>query len=487
MIVPATSPSGVLAGRLRRFVPASCARPSLRRDFLLTLAAYGLIVLSKTVYFVVLARARGPRALGDVTTVVSVGTLISLVTAAGIGPAATRTLAASRAVRDPGALRAVFRRTLGLSTAALGTLGLAAVGFGAIDRDPWLGLNLALFTITYGLYQYYRSVDYGLGTVGRYLGSELVTNALVLATVPLLLAPRAFWLAPFWLGYTVFCALAHRRARLAIGTVAPTAPPRGGDAGRYAVVGFAGTLASMASLQLAVPLARAAVGHYGAGLLAAAFALLLPLLYLPRALATALLPRASAELALGDAGRAGHQLARLTLLLTAAALPLTMIGALAATPILTITSGQRYAPGADGLRLLLVAAFFMMISVPAVNLLSATNVADLVIPAVASAAGLVVSVAGWGASAGGASIDGIVAGVLAGTVVKSCAPVRIAYRRHGVALGPLVLPATCVVVAGVALTWSTAAPVLGAVALATLAVEARLLWPSRERLDARAG
>jgi O-antigen/teichoic acid export membrane protein len=424
--------------------PRAGSRRSLRHDFFLTATAYGIAAFAKTAYFVAVARHSGPTMLGDATTIVAIGTLVSVVTAAGFGPAATRAIAASRARNDTNMAWLAFSGTRRASTVSLAGLAvITAVVSAAWFGDLWIAWNLGMFILTYGLYQFYRAVDYGTGQVGPYLRTEIVANALLLCGTALVLVTNSALLLPFGLAYATFTAIAHRRTRATLRPKSRIENPqtvarrgavresRQSGIWDYATLNIAGTLASMASIQLGVVVARQALGHEAAGLFGAAFALLLPVLYLPRALATALLPRNAADLATGNTELIGSELSRLTLGSAMVSLPLAMLGVALAEPLITVTSGARFAAGADTLGILLIASFFLVVSIPAVNVLSARDVRDLRVPFLASVSGLVVTGMVWAVSlATSPRLTGVAAGVLAGSIVKSIWPVIYCFRRY---------------------------------------------------------
>jgi O-antigen/teichoic acid export membrane protein len=303
-----------------------------------------------------------------------------------------------------------------------------------------IGLNLFCYVISYGLYQYYWSVYYGLGKVAAYAGSEIIADLMIVSLAPLAILDHSLLIVPFYAGYLVFIIRAERSIRRALATgvgayspVLGTAEPDSEDRElwRYALVTVLGTAASMATLQLGVVVAQQAVGAVSAGAYAAAYSLILPLMYLPRTLATALLPRAAEEVAHGRHDAIRTQLVLLTDFLALVALPLCVIGIAVARPIIEIVYGSQYSRGVAPLRLLLVAAFFLMVSVPAVNMLSAGTVRNLAVPFYASVAGFLVGVATWGLLlTRGGGLVAVSVGVLAGTIIKAVPPVVVAYKKY---------------------------------------------------------
>jgi O-antigen/teichoic acid export membrane protein len=342
--------------------------------------------------------------------------------------------------------------------AYLGLLVSASVGGVAYTiafGELWIGLNLAAFVLAYGLYQYYWAVYYGLGLVSSYLRSEIRTDLLVVLVAPAVILARPLLILPFYLGYATFVVRAERDISQVLGRRSSrTTRARAGvdredhELWRYALISAIGTAASMASLQLGVVISHQALGATLAGSYAAAYALILPLLYLPRTLSTALLPRAAAEVARGGHAAIRKQLGSLTDLLALVALPLCLAGIVLAHPILDLVSGSGYSDGVAPLRILLVAAFFLMVSVPAVNVLSAGTVSSLATPFYASVAGLLVCCAVWAAwLPRGGGLVAVAAGVLAGSVTKSVPPIAIAFRRYRVS-GSFVGVTTLALIAG---------------------------------------
>lgn len=400
----------------------------------LTAAAQVAVAVGRTLYFVVAARLLGLSTVGDVTAVIATGTLLGLVTAAGTGPAATQHLAAARAV---GNRAEAWRTYIWAARASLCALSLVAIAGGGLElalaHDAWAGSNLVIFVLAYGGYQFYRSVDYGLGAVASYTKTEAITNGVAVALTPLVLVNRWLLLAPMVVAYGLFIMIRRRAVRRALRLTAggrSSGPAWRGRLGTYATINTLGTLASMASLQLGVVVARHSLGSTQAGLYGAAFALLIPILYLPRAVGTALLPRATAEL-VADERSAAHGLARLTLVSVAVALPAAVVCAALARPIIVVAAGARYADAAGALRYLFVASFFLIVGVPAVNTLAAAGVKGLRIPFVASVASVVVTGVWWLVSlTSGHGIEAIAAGVLAGSIVKSLAPLVVAFHRY---------------------------------------------------------
>lgn len=426
-------------------------RRSLSADFSLTAAAQIAAAGSRTVFFVIVARSAAPGVLADASSVIALGTLLALVSAAGTGPAATRSLAGLGSRISPTQAGAIVRR--GFADSVVGLIvgaSIAGLVYTAIG-EAWSAWNVALFTITYGLYQYLRAVDYGLGLVPAYLRTELVANLLVIVLAPLVLFRVSLALVPFFCAYLVFVLIAGRRIRGRISgrsVAAPSGAPR--EFRAYAMINAIGTAASMAGLQLSVVLAARVLPSQEAGDYAAAFALLIPVLYLPRALATALLPAAASEQA-QQPEAVRRTLSTLTSLAMLAALPIAVCGALFPREILIVVSGGRYAGGAVALRLLLLSAFFLVISVPAVNVLSASSVRNLWIPFWASFAGLAVGVVTWAITVpDGKGAGGIAMGVLAGSAVKSLIPLFVCLRRYNLDFRPAIGAAAVVLFAAVA-------------------------------------
>jgi O-antigen/teichoic acid export membrane protein len=206
----------------------------------------------------------------------------------------------------------------------------------------------------------------------------------------------------------------------------------------------------MASLQMSIVVARQAIGSRQAGLYAAAFALMVPMFYLPRTLATALLPRATADLARGMSTVVQRSLARLSGFLTVTSLALCIAGMVLAHPLLELVAGSAYGAATQPLRLLFAASFFLVVAVPAVNVLSATNVRDLAIPFYSSVAGVLIAGAVWSIGLvhhGG--VTTIAVGVVAGSIVKTLPPIVAAHRRYRVALRPVYLAVGVLGLAGV--------------------------------------
>jgi oligosaccharide repeat unit polymerase len=315
----------------------------------------------------------------------------------------------------------------------VGLLGSAAylIFFG----DEWIAINLLGFVFTYGLYQYYFSVHYGLRKVVEYARTEVSCDAVIILTTPVVLLGHRFLLVPFFLGYLIFIAQSEIRTRKVQAASSEQTPVEVETDSRqvwgYAIISTVGTAASMAGLQLSIVVARQAIGVEQAGLYAAAFALMAPMLYLPRTLATALLPRAAADIALGRSEVIQASLAKLTKFLAMVALPLTLLGAVLAPQLLEIISGHAYVGAAEALRLLFIASFFLVVSIPAVNVLSAKDLKDLAIPFYSSVVGLIAGSAVWvvGLSQGH-GIDYIALGVLVGSIVKTIPPVFIAHWRY---------------------------------------------------------
>lgn len=431
-------------------------------DFALTAAAQVAVAGSRTILFVVLARAGGPKPLADSSAVIALGTLLGLVSAAGTGPAATRTLAKLRASTASGSRKVLHG---GLRDSIVG-LGVVSAIAGAVEfaiGARWQAWNLVVFAFLYGLYQYFRSVDYGLGSVPAYLRTELLANGTIALLTPIIFLSPRLALVPFFVGYSLFSVVAGSRAYGATVRRSDGQSPseaKDADFRAYALISGLGTAASMAGLQLSIVVADRALSSEAAGAFAAAFALLVPVLYLPRALATALLPAAAAEAESGERDGIRRTLGMLTSWSLVAALPLALIGEIFPRSILVMTSGARYASGANSLRLLLLASFFLIVSVPAVNVLSAGAVRSLWVPFSSAVVGLVVGIATWGfALSAGAGPEGVALGVLTGSATKSLIPVAFCLRRYGIAMWPVGL-ATAVVFAAAVLPHSGWIPFL---------------------------
>jgi O-antigen/teichoic acid export membrane protein len=339
---------------------------------------------------------------------------------------------------------AAYRWALRSSVAALAVIAVAvAAVYAFVFGDYWTAANLALFTFAYGGYQFQRAVDYGFGSVPAYARTELVTNGVAVLLAPTVLLSHSLLVFPIIMSYGAFVTASVRRTVRTVTRAdrrrAAQTAKIGKSLSRYAAVNGVGTLASMAGLQLSVVVVRHGYESDLSGSYAAAFALLLPLLYLPRAVGTALLPRAAAELREARV-RAAQGLERVTAGLLALSLPLALTTAMMAHWIIVVVAGARYGSGATSLQYLLLASFFLIIGVPAVNTLAATGLKGLWVPFWASVAGVGVTAALWVmVFIAGGGISGVAFGVLVGSAVKSLVPSVFAFRTFGLPTGHLLL------------------------------------------------
>lgn len=393
------------------------------------LAALGV---TRLVYTALIGRTGSPERLAEVNAQVSLAFIATFVSAAATGTAAAKfiPLAAARSGRPAAA--AVSRR-LGWWTvlATVVVLGvLAAFGGSFLPSAGWAEVGwVCALAAAYGAYTFAKQVLYGWQQPGRYAVLEVFADlAIVVLTVVAVVAGSSRWLiAPLVVGYAGFAVAALVSAP----RVAPGPMP---DLGRNELGGFVayttlGIAASQGFFQASMVVAPHATSSAEAGLYAAAMSLITPAFFAPRALALAFLPSAAEASGRGDQAALARQTDLLTRMLALSMLPLFAVAAMLGAPALWLVFGPDYTGGGAVLAVLLLGVLLYVVAVPAVNVLTASDLASVRVPPLASAAGLVVGVAVWLLVGGRAGAVGIGLGYLAGMVVQAGIPLVIAFRR----------------------------------------------------------
>ncbi|MEP6696473.1 MAG: lipopolysaccharide biosynthesis protein [Pseudonocardiales bacterium] len=401
----------------------------------LSLVAILALGLTRLIFSLLVSHRLGAAVLGRVNTQLSVATFASLAFATGTSVAATKFVPAALGRGD----EQQARRALLLLTRWC-VLGTVVTTIAAALILPWLRPPLSvreifatcLLIVAYSAYTFVRGAQYGYGKVRRYAAIEVFCDSLAVAGALLvvLLHVNALLLLPFVTGYILFAVLGWLglpRSAAGPGSALPVALSR--EMRGYGVWAALGIMASTGFLQLSMVFAY----HYGArhevGFYAAALVLTVPAYFVPRALSMALFPSMAHAFGRGDTEEIRRQVDAGTRLLMVASLPCFAGAILLARPVLRVVFQPSYAHAHLVLELLLAATYVAIVSIPAVNSLSATQHALVRVPAFAALAGTSIGVICWLLLGPRLGITGIATGYLAGTFVASGSNMYVSWRR----------------------------------------------------------
>lgn len=458
---------------------------------LLSLIAIVALGGTRFIYSIIVGRVAGPSVLGPINTALAFAMLASLFMSAGTSPAASKFVAAAGGDRATAAKvtqwlsRWTFWGTLVTLVVAAPAAIWALHGPSAVE----LVLVLALIA-SYAAYTFTKGLLYGSGHIPRYVVLEVATDLVALGlTVLVVLLSRSLLLLPLVVGYSAFSVRAWRRRPRSLRHERPSVTAWR-EMRSFVVLSIVGTVASSGFLQLSMIMARRYGGNLEAGYYAAAMALIAPAYLLPRALSLALFPAMAGAFGRGDRSAIRRQTDIATRIIAVVMLPGFVAVAVLAGPVLHAFFGSRFEAGTLVLQLLVAATFVSVISVPAVNSLSAVEAKYVGVSAWASVAGLAVGAAVWATLAPDGGATAVAFGYLVGSVVQSAVPIAVSWRRyrlHWMRLWTLVL---CGVGAATLLTWLlrtsggslTALGVAVAFALGWFALSTRDLKNLRENL-----
>jgi len=462
----------------------------------LSLVAILALGVTRLLFSLLVSHRLGAAVLGRVNTQLSVATFASLAFATGTSVAATKFVPAALGRGD----EAQARRSLLLLLrwCALGTVITTAAAALILPwlRPPFTAAEIVatcVLVVAYSAYTFVRGAQYGYGKVRRYAAIEVLCDAVAVtgALLVVLLHADLLLLLPFVVGYLLFAVLGWlglpRPAPAGAGASAADLPPSlRREMRSYGVWAAVGIMTSTGFLQLSMVFAY----HYGdrreVGFYAAALVLTVPAYFVPRALSMALFPSMAHAFGRGDTDEIRRQVDAGTRILMVASLPCFAAAILLARPVLTIVFNPSYAQAHLVLELLLAATYVAIVSIPAVNSLSATQHALVRVPAFAALAGTTVGVVCWLLLGPRHGITGIAIGYLAGTFVGSGTNMYVAWRRWQQSWTTLLLRVG-VAAAGACLLWAavdaTAGRVvvrLGAIVIATAVTAALCPYETRQ-------
>ncbi|MDP9239650.1 MAG: lipopolysaccharide biosynthesis protein [Actinomycetota bacterium] len=458
----------------------------------LSLIAILALGVTRLLFSLLVSHRLGAAVLGRVNTQLSVATFASLAFATGTSVAATKFVPAALGRGDEAQARRAL--LLLLRWCVLGTV-LTTVATALIL--PWLRppfttheiVATCALVVAYSAYTFVRGAQYGYGKVRRYAAIEVLCDAVAVtgALLVVLLHADLLLLLPFIAGYTLFAVLGWiglPRPRASVAPDLPVALRR--EMRSYGVWAAVGIMTSTGFLQLSMVFAY----HYGSkhevGFYAAALVLTVPAYFVPRALSMALFPSMAHAFGRGDTDEIRRQVDAGTRILMVASLPFFAAAILLARPVLTIVFHPSYAQAHLVLELLLAATYVAIVSIPAVNSLSATQHALVRVPAFAALAGTTVGVVCWLLLGPAHGITGIAIGYLAGTFVGSGTNMYVAWRRWQQSWTTLLLrvglsaAAACLLWAFVDAVGARLLLRLGAIALVTVVTAALCPYETRQ-------
>jgi O-antigen/teichoic acid export membrane protein len=496
--------------------PSAAARSggAVVRSGLLTMLALVALGLTRVVHGTLVGRNTDNATYALVGTLIGAATTAGLFLPGGLASAASKFIPYQLARDNPAGAQAVYRllRLAGYASAVV--LGLV-VAFGTdavLKLTPGQALSAGLLTAAFAVYSVQKAALYGFARVPVYVRLELSGSGLaVVATVVVVAIGSQAYLVPLMLGYAVLAIGAWwtLRARRGPLPTIPAGPPvRVPAADRREIMGYVGWaslggLAGFGFLQLLPLLAHQVTTAVERSYFVAAVVLVAPLYFLPRALSLALFPALAHAHGAGDldAVRNHTDVSTRTLLVVLA--PVFAVAELIATEAMTLFFGSGYAAGGAALQVLLVATYFAVVQVAAVNALSSGTRRQVRIPVFATGAGCLVGLAllvPLGSRFGAAGVAGA---DLIALMIGSAGPLVSVWRQYDMPWAGSAIRSVAVVfgawgTGAIVSTWSVqgagrvlvdlaAAVVVGAIAIALLRKDilaiVRLMRSARDRPD----
>ena len=310
------------------------------------------------------ARAFGPQLFGQLTVALALVFYFLLLATFGLDVAGTRRVAALR--HDPRAPKRPAGEVIGLRL----LMGIVAFVLLLVPAAI-LPRTVALLFILYGLSCIVNAflLDWyfiGTGRTARVAVARIVKHAVFFAGVlgVVFLCGQLFWVPIAWVGSDLAAVLvlaaAARRDPGRLGIVFHPRTWRRMLASGWSLAAAALLIAVVyraGTLILATHAHNAEVGFYGA-----AFVLIMGAVMLVQAFGQALFPLMCRHFSRGDIDALRRTLSRGLAFATTAALPMTVLGILAATPVIEMIYGSRYLPAVGMFRVLLSAVFLIAVN-----------------------------------------------------------------------------------------------------------------------------
>lgn len=417
------------------------------RNAALSLVAIGLLGASRLAYNVIVGRRFGAVTLGRANVAINTALFASLLVSGGWGAACAKYLAQAIGRGAPGEAAAVYRRAFRANLVGGAVVAGAMVallphvieGFTLRGRDLVLA---ALIMVAYNSYTHLKGSYYGFGRVGAYLRNEIASDALLLASLGIVVAldRRGLVLLPMAVSYGAFSVAAAIQMRRA-GVPAPLDPASWREIVGFVGLAVAGTVASTGFLNISVTFAGryatpTAVGHF-----AAALGLVIPVYFVPRALSLALFPSVAYRFGQQRVDAVSRQLEVSTRGLIVVLLLPTAAAALLARYLLQAIYGPSYGAGASVLAILMAATYLSVVPIPSVTSLSGTERSYVKVPVWSSLLGLGIGLALWVTLGPRYGAPGVAWGYLIGSIPQTAIPMGFAARAFGVRLGSLAVRA----------------------------------------------
>ncbi len=410
---------------------------------LLSMLAIAALGVTRLVHNLLLAHATTKEIVAQVSVMIGATMMAGLFLPGGLSSAAGKFIPFHLGRGNSLTAQAVYRlisRAGLLASVLLSVLtGAGIYLWGASLADA---AATALLTLAFSLYSIEKQALYGFDRVAGYVRLELAGS--VVAIGLMILVVSAGWTAyllPLALGYTVLIFGAWFMLRRG----QPKAPVSLVSAAeRREIWGFVGLaslggFASAGLLQALPVIAEIVTSQQEVAYFGVSVALVAPLYFLPRALSMALFPAMAHAHGAGDAETVKRHADLTTRALFVLLAPLFAVAVVLAQPVLSTLYGSEYAAGATVLQALLVASFFMVSQVGAVNALSSGDARDVRIPVGSAVVGwfaAVIAAVPLGIWIGGL---GVGASYLLAAVVSAAWPLVVIARRHQLAwYGPVI-------------------------------------------------
>jgi O-antigen/teichoic acid export membrane protein len=422
--------------------PATSRRGAVIKSSLLSMLAIGALGITRLVHSALVARATDKYTFALVGILIGVTMTAGLFLPGGISSASSKFIPYFLGRGEVANARAAYRLLTWTGYVGSAVLGVL-VGAGAFLYGLGWGdvAAVALLTTVFSVYSIEKAALYGFDRIAAYVRLELLGSAIAIgATIIVVVAGWHAYLLPLTLGYSTLILGAWVLLRRSAPRGVPGVVSREQRREMAGFVGLAsiGGLASAGLLQALPVLAEIYTTRTEVAYFVTAVALVAPLYFLPRALSMALFPAMAHAHGAGDLDVVRRHADISTRALFVVLAPLFVVAQLLSRPILALVFSLDYTPGAPVLQVLLVATFFMVTQIPAVNALSSGSPHDVKVPVFSAVAGWVCGVVAaipLGLMFGG---SGVGVAYLIAAAVSAGGPLFSVARRHSLAWqGPI--------------------------------------------------
>ncbi|WP_344302267.1 hypothetical protein [Nocardioides bigeumensis] len=392
----------------------------------------------RLIYSLLIAANFGPAVLGDVNSLIALVMFAAMLWPTAVAIAASKYVALARGAGDDERVDAVATHLawkIAITSAALAvaTAIVAVLLLSASAVDTALS---SLLVVTYSAYGYVRGVGYGAAQIARATVLDLVSSSIAILGLVAVLAAGydALVLLPLAVGYGVYAACNWPRlggAQLSEDVVR--------EIRSFTAYGVLGVLAGTGLSQMAMLMARVALGASDAGQLAAALSLATPTAMLGSAIALVFSPALARLVGRGESATATHHTDLATRALNSVMVACFGVLILMSDELIVLLYPPGYEEAASLLPLLLAAGLLPSVATGVVAHLLVAHPGGQRIFAACNVAALVAAVTVSGcllATLGG--LWAVAIGYLVGGLLVGSLPLVIVWRREGFAWGEVI-------------------------------------------------